>query len=264
MGRYLPIKIFKHQKGWSKMKSNYEDYVGRIKHVRKPFTDLPAVQLAIISKQLKLIDILIDQLQNHGLFSSVLVSGRSRYVYRIALSKSKYPNSEIAVLKVNFNRFNMSLHLLDSTGDFHLGTFRFKTDINDDIDETNGTITSQFHYTNDDDADMIEELKMVFYETEKINAETASNYQSTNKSDNIDLNTIKFVDLTKIYCGSIGLATRLSSLIYDGCQISRMTAMEFYKTIDLDILKTLPGIGPKSISIIKNMYVFYDFPKEDK
>ena len=240
------------------MKECYEDYVGRIKHVRKPFTDIPTSALAVVSKQLRLIDILIDQLKNHELFSTVNVSGRSKYVYKIALSKTKYPQSKISVLKVNFNRFNMSLHLLNALGDSHFGTFRFKTDINDNAD-TEGTITSQFHYENDYDTEMIDELKLVFYETEQIYAETESNYQSTNKNDKIDLNVITFVDLTKIYCGNISLVTKLTNLCF-----GNLTAMEFYRTVNLDFLKAAPGIGPKSINIIKNIYKFYDFSKENK
>ena len=38
--------------------------------------------------------------------------------------------------------------------------------------------------------------------------------------------------------------------------------MEFYKTVDLDELKNMPGIGDKSITIIKNIYKFYNFAKE--
>lgn len=53
-----------------KMKEHYSDYTGRIKHVRMPFNGLPDTVLAVTAKQLKLIDILIDQLNNHG-FSNV-------------------------------------------------------------------------------------------------------------------------------------------------------------------------------------------------
>jgi hypothetical protein len=238
----------------------YTERVIRLKGIRKPYQGVVDTANAVVAKQLELIDCLITQLENHELFSNTLVGGSSTYVYTISL-RTKYPNSRIKLIKVNFNRFNMSLHLRDHSGDLHLGTFRFKTSATKD-DGTMGTITSPFHFTNDDDTRMIEELKLVFYETEQIYAESEHRLESYEKNDKIDLNTIKFVDLCKLYCGNISLSVRLSSLIYDGKKIVDMTAMEFYKEIDLDKLKDLPRIGPKSIAIIKNMYVFYEFPKD--
>lgn len=237
----------------------YTERVIRLKGIRKPYQGVVDTANAVVAKQLELIDCLITQLENHDLFSNTLVGGRSTYVYTISL-KTKYPNSNIKLIKVNFNRFNMSLHLRDHSGDLHLGTFRFKTSATKD-DGTMGTITSPFHFTNDDDIKMIEELKLVFYEAEQIYAESEHRLESYEKNDKIDLNTIKFVDLCKLYCGNISLSTRLSSLVYDGKKIVDMTAMEFYKDINLNKLKDLPGIGPKSIAVIKNMYVFYEFPK---
>ena len=241
----------------NKNRREYTERVIRLTNIRKPYQGIVDTACAVVDKQLRLIDCLITQLQNHGLYSNTMVGGSSNYVYRIAL-KSKYPNSRIEIIKVNFNRFNMSLHLFDHSGDFHLGTFRFKTNVGEN-EGTQGTITSPFHFTNDDDAKMLEELKVVFYETEVIYSESEGNIESHEKNDKIDLNTILFIDLCKLYCGNIALSTRLASLVYDGKPISHMTAMEFYKTIDLDKLKDLPRIGPKSIAIIKNMYVFYNF-----
>jgi hypothetical protein len=241
----------------NKNRREYTERVIRLTNIRRPYQGIVDTTYAVVDKQLGLIDCLITQLQNHGLFSNTMVGGSSNYVYRIALT-SKYPNSRIEVIKVNFNRFNMSLHLLDHSGDFHLGTFRFKTTVGDN-GETQGTITSPFHFTNDDDTKMLEELKVVFYETEVIYAESEGHIESHEKNDKIDLNRVLFIDLCKLYCGNIALSTRLASLVYDGKPISNMTAMEFYNTIDLDKLKDLPRIGPKSIAIIKNMYVFYNF-----
>ena len=241
----------------NKNRREYTERVIRLVNIRKPYQGVVDTANIVVSKQLKLIDCLITQLQNHGLFSNTMVGGSSTYVYTISL-RTKYPNSNIKLIKVNFNRFNMSLHLRDHSGDLHLGTFRFKTSISDD-GGTQGTITSPFHFTNDDDTKMIEELKLVFHETEVIYSESEGNIESHEKNDKIDLNTILFIDLCKLYCGNIALSTRLASLVYDGKPISNMTAMEFYKTIDLDKLKGLPRIGPKSIAIIKNMYVFYNF-----
>lgn len=239
----------------------YTERVIRLTGIRKPYQGVPDASNTIISKQLKLIDCLITQLENHDLYSNTLVGGRSNYVYRIAL-KSKYPNSRIEIIKVNFNRFNMSLHLFDHSGDFHLGTFRFKTTVGEDSG-TEGTITSPFHFTNDDDTKMIEELKIVFYETEQIVAESEGSIEMHERNDKIDLNTIKFVDLTKMYCGNISLATRLSGLKLLDVNLGTLTAMEFYESNDLNELKAAPGIGPKSIAIIKNMYVFYGFSETE-
>ena len=240
-------------------KEHYSDYVGRIKHVRYPFNGLPDVSLAVTAKQLKLIDILIDQLNNHGLFSTVNCGGRSKYSYKIALSPGKYKNSEIIALKANFNRINLSIHLLNKNCE-NFGTFRFNTDINE-CDDTKGTITARFHFENKDDEMLIKELKEVFYETEVIYAMSDNGYRSTNDEDNIDINTIKFVDLCKKYCGNLYIATRLSQIIYEGKSLKDLAAVEFYKTIDLEVLKKFSGIGEKTIIIIEQIYKFYDLNK---
>lgn len=241
------------------MKENYSDYVGRIKHVRMPFNGLPDTSLAVTAKQLKLIDILIDQLSNHELFSTVNEGGKSKYTYRIALSQSKYPNSEITSIKANFNRINLSLHLLNKNCE-NFGTFRFNTDINE-TDDTKGTITARFHFENADDEKLIEELKIIFYETELIYSMSDNGYRSTVEDDNVDINTILFVDLCKRYCGNLHIATRLSHITYEGIQLKNVIAVDFYKNVNLDKLAEFPSIGSKTIMIIKQIYKFYDLDK---
>lgn len=241
-------------------KEHYSDYVGRIKHVRYPFNGLPDVSLAVTAKQLKLIDILIDQLNNHELFSTVNCGGRSKYSYVIALSRAKYKNSEIIALKANFNRINLSIHLLNKNRE-NFGTFRFNTDINERGDDTKGTITARFHFENSDDEKLVKELKEIFYETEIIYSMSDNGYRSTNDEDTVDVNTIKFVDLCKKYCGNLYIATRLSQITYEGKSLKDLTAVEFYKTVDLDILKEFPGVGAKTILVIEQIYRFYDLNK---
>ena len=240
-------------------KEHYSDDMGRIKHVRIPFNGLPDTALAVTAKQLKLIDILIDQLNNHGLFSTVNEGGKSKYTYHIALSQRKYPNSEITSIKVCFNRINLSLHLLNKDCE-NFGTFRFNTDINE-TDDTKGTITARFHFENTDDEKLIEELKTIFYETELIYSMSDNGYRSTVEDDNIDINTILFVDLCKKYCGNLYIATRLSHVTYEGIQLKNVIAVDFYKNVDLDKLADFPGIGAKTITIIKQIYKFYDLDK---
>lgn len=238
--------------------AQYTERVIRHSNIRKPYQGVPDTANTVVSKQLKLIDCLITQLENHGLYSNTMVGGWSNYTYRISLKKTKYPNSRIEIIRVNFNRFNLALHLIDHTGDLHLGTVRFKTTAGDN-DGTEGCVTSPFHFTNDDDAKMLEELKIAFYETEQIYSTTECDFEMHENTDKIDLNTITFVDLCKMYCSNLSLSTRLSSHMYENYKLSEMTAMDFYNKIDLVKLANIPGIGPKSITIIKNMYVFYDF-----
>jgi hypothetical protein len=219
-----------------------------------PFNGLPDTVLAVTAKQLKLIDILIDQLNNHGLFSNVNEGGKSKYTYHIALSQQKYPNSEITSIRANFNRINLSLHLLNKDHE-NFGTFRFNTDINE-TDDTKGTITARFHFENTDDEKLVEELKTIFYETELIYSMSDNGYRSTVEDDNVDINTILFVDLCKKYCGNLYIATRLSHITYEGIQLNNVTAVDFYKNVDLDKLSDFPGIGSKTITIIKQIYRF--------
>ncbi|MBR5298083.1 MAG: hypothetical protein IKU29_09510, partial [Parabacteroides sp.] len=77
------------------------NWAGRINNIRKDFTDFPEMSMRAAAMQLEIVDILIDQLQNHELFSTVL-HREGTNAYRIALSK-KYRNVKMDVIKVNFN-----------------------------------------------------------------------------------------------------------------------------------------------------------------
>lgn len=238
------------------MKEKYTNRAWRINHIRTPYDKVPETALAITAKQIRIIDVLIDQLINHELYSNTIVSGHSNYTYRISL-RHKYPKSDIRTIKINFNRFNMSLHMFDTSGEHILGTFRFKTNMKDG---TEGTITTQFHFSNDDDIALIDELKLVFYETEQIFSSTDTLYHEYDKNDaNIDLDKIKFVDLCKLYCENIFVSNKLSRHYYHTKNIADMSAREFHDAVDLNILKDLPGIGNKTCDVIKQIYKFYNF-----
>ena len=238
-----------------KMREKRKDYVGRIENVLVPYDHVPETSLSIVSKQLKLVDILIDQLKNHDLYSTTNIAGSSRYAYKIGL-KQKYPTSQIASLKVNFNRFNLSLHMTNIGGD-PLGTFKFRTDIIVGKEDTHGSVTSPFQFSNTADTELIEELKECFHETEVIFAEECVGYKTYTSKDDIDLNEIKFVDLCTLYCENLIISSKLVRLNYGD-----YTANEFYHIVDLDELKGQPGIGEKTISIIKNIYTYYGFDKK--
>lgn len=228
------------------------NWAGRVNGIRKDFVDFPEMTMRAAAMQLEIVDILIDQLQNHGLYAAVL-HREGTNAYRIALSK-KYRNVNMDLIKVNFNRFNMSLMVIDQSGDLKFGTFRYRTIQNKSI---NCTLTSMLHFTTDEEEELINELKIVFHETEQIYEASDKRYREFSKDDVVDFNEIKFVDLCTKYTGNVILKGKLSRLIYNGSRIADMSAREFYETIDLDKLKELPGIGPKSISIIRQIYKFY-------
>ena len=238
-------------------KEKRTNWAGRINNIRKEFTDFPEMSMRAAAMQLEIVDILIDQLINHELFSTVL-HREGTNAYRIALSK-KYRNVKMDIIKVNFNRFNMSLMVTDPSGDLKYGTFRYRTIQNKPI---NCTLTSQLHWSTDDEETLINELKAVFYEAEQIYEASDKRYREFGKDDEVDLDKIKFIDLCTKYTGNVILKGKLSRLRYGGCDLKDLSAKAFYELVDLNELKEYPGIGPKSIGIIKQMYRFYDLTIE--
>lgn len=233
-------------------KEKRTNWAGRINNIRAEFTDFPEMSMRAAAMQLEIVDILIDQLINHELFSTVL-HREGTNTYRIALSK-KYRNVKMDIIKVNFNRFNMSLMVTDPSGDLKYGTFRYRTIQNKPI---NCTLTSQLHWSTDDEETLINELKTVFYEAEQIYEASDKRYREFGKDDEVDLDEFKFIDLCTKYTGNTALKSRLSLLRYRNCDLKDLSAKAFYELVDLDELKSYPGIGPKSIGIIKQMYRFY-------
>ena len=188
------------------------NWAGRINNIRKDFTDFPEMSMRAAAMQLEIVDILIDQLQNHELFSTVL-HREGTNAYRIALSK-KYRNVKMDVIKVNFNRFNMSLMVTDQSGDLKYGTFRYRTIQNKSI---NCTLTSLLHFSTDDEETLINELKDVFYEAEQIYEASDKRYREFGDEDNVDLNKFKFIDLCTKYTGwqtHVGYARKCEALRY--------------------------------------------------
>ena len=233
-------------------KEKRTNWAGRISNIRGDFLDFQEMSMRAAAMQLEIVDILIDQLQNHELFATVL-HREGTNSYRIALSK-KYRNVKMDIIRVNFNRFNMSLMVTDPSGDLKYGTFRYRTIQNKPI---NCTLTSQLHFSTDDEEVLINELKTVFYETEQIYEASDKRYREFGKDDEVDLDKIKFIDPCTKYTGNIILKGKLSRLRYGGCNLRDLSAKAFYELIDLSDLKEYPGIGPKSIGIIKQIYRFY-------
>ena len=233
-------------------KEQRTNWAGRINNIRKEFTDFPEMSMRAAAMQLEIVDILIDQLINHELFSTVLHRDGTN-TYRIALSE-KYRKANMDIIRVNFNRFNMSLMVTDQSGDLKYGTFRYRTIQNKSI---NCTLTSQLHFSTDDEETLINELKTVFYETEQIYEASDKRYREFGKDDEVDLDEFKFIDLCTKYTGNVVLKGKLSRLRYGSCDLKDLSAKAFYELVDLEELKSYPGIGPKSIGIIRQMYRFY-------
>jgi hypothetical protein len=232
------------------MKNKNVNWAGRINDIHPGLIDHPEITMKTEAMQLHLLGVLIDQMNNHALFSSILHTPGTRQ-YRIAIRKSAYQKTGIDVLKINFNRYNISLRLMDDSGDQGYGLFRFKTI---PCKDTEGTFTGQLHYNTEDDEKLINELTTIFYETEVIFATTEDGYYEFDDEDEVDLGEIKFVDLCTKYCGNIILTGKLIRAGY-----GTLSAYEFYKTVNLDELAELPSIGEKSISVINQIYKFYNF-----
>jgi hypothetical protein len=233
---------------------NYKDehtsIAFRITNVRRPFDALYEYRTSILSKQTKLLDIIIDQLNNHGLFSTILSKGRD--TYKFALSK-KYPTSDIEILKVHVNRFNVSLTMMDHTEEKRFGSFRYRTDYDHPIE---GSLTANLAYNNQADKDLVEDLSAALHEAEQIAFTCDTGYYTSTSEKDIDLSKDKFVDLCSRYTKSMNLTSRLTRLGYGD-----LTANQFYAKVNLKKLGKKPGIGHKTIDIIKQIYTFYGLGK---
>ena len=239
------------------MKEKRSSWAGRINDIRQDFIDLPEYTMAATAIQLEVVDILIDQLNNHGLFSNILHHhGVTKYTISL---RNKYPDSHIKLIRINFNRFNMSMMIFDASEEFRFGTFRFVTSVGKDVV---CTLTSVLHYDNKDDEDLVTELAKVFDETQLIYQESKKKYHSIADEDNIDLDSFKFVDLCSKYTGNVVLKNKLSRTVCDGIVLGSLSAQAFYEKVDLSKLKRCSNIGSKSINIIKEMYKFYGLNKK--
>ena len=239
------------------MREKRSSWAGRINGIRQDFIDLPEYTVAATAIQLEVVDILIDQLNNHGLFSNILHHhGVTKYTISL---RNNYPNSHIKLIRINFNRFNMSMMIFDASEDFRFGTFRFATSVGKKVE---CTLTSVLHYDNNDDESLVNELAQVFDETQIIYQESKKKYHSLTDEDNIDLDSFKFVDLCSKYTGNVVLKNKLARTVCDGIVLGTLSAREFYEKVDLDKLKRCSSIGNKSINIIKEMYKFYGLEKK--
>lgn len=227
--------------------NNLKDWVVRHPDTPLPFHPLLSVRTVVLCNQVNLVTILIDQLKNHGLFSCMNYHDNGNG-YRIALSK-KYPSSNIEYIIINFNRYNISFILTDHKEEMRFGSFKFRTPRLAPVD---ATITTGLSFNNDADQNIVEDLCHAFEETRVIYNESETRYHEFNKDDEVNLDEIKFVDLCTKYCGNVILSGKLTR-----CGYAELTARQFYNTVDLKELTTLPGIGTKSITIIKQIYVFY-------
>ena len=227
------------------------DWAAHVDNMPIPFHGLMSGRTVVLSNQVKLATILIDQLKSVGVFGKLSYNDNGPFT--IAIARTAFPNSTIEKIIMNFNRFNMSFILKDEKEEMDFGIFRYKTKLFEDIE---ATLTKGLHFNNDSDQELVEVLCVAFENTRIIYNETMTEYRELNKNEDIDLNTIAFVDLCTKYCTNLILTGKLIRLGY-----GTLTAMEFYKTIDLEKLKDMPGIGAKSITIIKNIYKFYGFSK---
>lgn len=224
------------------------NWAGRINNINSEFVDFLESSMKSAAMQVEIIDILVNVLKEHDLFSTVL-HREGTNSYRIAIKHdTAHRLSGVEKIRVNFNRFNMSLMLVDASEDMKFGIFRFRTISGKPI---NCTLTSPVHYTSLDDIALIDELKEVFYETEKRYDSGTKRYEEFSETD-IDLNTSTMNDLCQKYTSDCILKGKIDRAGY-----GMMTANEFYKTVDLKDLKKKAGIGTKTISILKEMAVYF-------
>lgn len=226
-------------------------WAGRVDDIHPEFVDYLSSSMNTAAMQVEIMGILIDMLKEHGLFSTILhkEGGTS---YRIAIKcKPEYRFSNITKIRVNFNRYNLSLILTDDSGVLTFGTFRFRTIVGNSV---KCTLTSMVHYATDADVNIIEELKEVFYKTEYIYGSNKRNYKEL--EEDIDFNKTTMYELCHIYASDRLIAGKLSR-----CGYKNMTVKEFVNSVDLNDLKKRPGIGAKTIAMLEEMYIYYGLDK---
>lgn len=233
------------------MKNKRTNWAGRVDNVNPDFLDFLSMSMNSAAMQVEIIGILVEVLKEHNLFSSVLHREGSSS-YRIAIKcKPEYRLSNITRIRINFNRFNMSLILTDDRGDARFGTFRFRTTVGSAV---KCTLTSLVHYATDADVQIIEELKEIFYKTETLYGCNKRRYKELN--ENIDFNNTTIYELCNRYTSDCAVGGKISR-----CGYKDMSVVEFAKSVDINALKNRPGIGPKTIAVLNEMYIYYGLDK---
>ena len=220
---------------------------GEVDNVHPFFEDCLSTSMNYKAMQVAIAGNVVDTLTERGLFSTVLhTDGTDRY--SIALrSKPEYRLSNVVGIRVNFNRFNISFILTNLNDECDFGIFRFKTIIGMPV---KCTFTGNIQYSVAEDVNLIEELKEIFYIAEmNYNNDIIRNvsYDGT-----IDFNNITIYDLCQMYLGDCKIASKLADHGYKD-----MSVTEFVNNVDLDGLRKEYGIGPKTVVVLKDMYMYF-------
>lgn len=224
---------------------------GEVNNVHPCFVDCLSTSVRYKVMQTAIAGNVVDILTEHGLFSTVLhTDGTDRY--SIALrNKPEYRLSNVVGIRVNFNRFNISFVLTNLNNECDFGIFRFKTILGMPV---KCTFTGNTQYSVAEDVNLIEELKEIFYIAEM-------NYNNNiirheDYDDTIDFNNITIYDLCQMYLGDCKIANKLADHGYKD-----MSVAEFVNKVDLDELRKEYGIGPKTVVVLKDLYIYFGLDK---
>lgn len=230
-----------------------KDWSAHEKDIPLIFHPLMDNTMTIRAKQAKLAGVLVERLQEHGLFGTYNSNNKGT-VHRVALSK-KYPSSSIEYIVIRFNVHNVTFSLTDSRTEMRFGYFKYLTHLDEPI---SATMTIGLSFNNEAEQEMVDDLKSVFEETRHIyNNEYLSIPEYDWKS--VDIHKIPLVDICTKWTGDTRMANKLIRAGYDKC-----TIIEFAKEVNFKELQNIPGIGRKTISVLRHMFIVFGLVEPDE
>lgn len=222
-------------------------WVGEVENVHPLFEDCLTTAILYKEMQVEIAGNIVDLLEEHNLFSTLLHSQHGNEFIIILRHKPEYYNSNISRIHINFNRFNVSFILTDGNNAHDFGTFRFRTRLHN---PTKCEFTGIVQYSVIEDEQIINELKEVFYIAEVM----YNNNKSVIQNDkDLDFETMTMCDLCTEYTGSCRISTVLSHCGYQLC-----TVKEFVNIVDIKELRKNAGVGPKTCTVLNEIYRHYN------
>lgn len=228
-------------------KNERSTWVGEVKNVHPLFKDCLTTSILYKDMQVEIAGNIVDLLEEHDLFSTLLHAEHGNEFIITLRHKPEYYKSNISRIHVNFNRFNVSFILTDDNNAHDFGTFRFKTRL---YKPTKCEFTGIVQYSVIEDEQIINELKEIFYVAEVM---YNNNKQVIHNDKDLDFETMTICDLCTEYTGSCRISSILSHCGYQCC-----TVKEFVNMVDMTELRKTDGIGPKTYTVLNEIYHHYN------
>ena len=172
------------------------------------------------------------------------------YNYHITLNRLKHPKTHLTHVSVNFNRNNITFSLIGVPNNTLYIKYSLETKTGQEIkyDEH-----KKSPYFDDEDVNIVDQMRDIINIVEKyVNSKADDSIYIRLNKDSLDMNNVRFVELCNIFTKNIRLSSLLCSLGY-----ADTTARDFHDNVDLNELKKTPGIGKKTIDVIRHIYVHF-------